>query len=49
MKVKGQGKTLVEWQPREAGESAIMVLEWYLQASLNQICVLVINLALRHP
>jgi len=49
MKVKGQEKILTEWQPREAGELAIMVLEWYLQASLNQICVLVINLALRHP
>jgi len=34
---------------KEAGESAIMVREWYLQASLNQIFVLVINLALRHP
>jgi len=45
MKVKGQGKTLVVWQPRMAGELAIMVLEWYLQASLNQICVFVINLA----
>jgi len=49
MKVKGQGKILAEWQPRKAGESAIMVLKWHLQALLNQICVLVINLALRHP
>ena len=46
---KGKGKTLAEWQPREAGESTIMVLEWYLQTSLNQICVLVINLASRLP